>query len=188
MHMQMKKTFMPFITCTLLVFTISGCQKEQTATAPPPPDVAITATQSASAKAEPAALAAGQKAPVTPNTAQTQSAPALNLGEFKIIRVDLGTSVDEDNSVISPKAAFKARDKIYASVLSTGKHAGLKLQARWTSPDGKLVAKTEHAIVPTAAMVSTFSIDHDKAWPAGTYMLEISLNDQVQKSTSFEIR
>jgi hypothetical protein len=119
---------------------------------------------------------------------QPASAAALNLGEFKIIDIRLGTRLDSDNAVENASTAFKPKDKVYASVLSTGKHPGLKIQARWTAPDGMLVAKTEQLIAPTGAMVTTFSVAHDQAWPAGAYALEVSLNEQVQKTTSFEIR
>jgi hypothetical protein len=122
------------------------------------------------------------------NTPQVASTAVLDLGEFKIIDIRLGTRLDSDNAVENASAAFKPKDKVYASVLSTGKHSGLKIQARWTAPDGRLVAKTEQLIVPTGAMVTTFSIDHDQAWPVGAYALEVSLNGQVQKTTSFEIR
>jgi hypothetical protein len=119
---------------------------------------------------------------------QPTKTSALNLGEFKIVDILLGTRLDSDNAVDSASIAFKPKDKVYASVFSTGKHAGLKMQARWTAPDGRLVAKTEQLIMPTGAMVTTFSIDHDQAWPVGAYSLEVSLNEQVQKTTSFEIR
>ena len=100
----------------------------------------------------------------------------------------LGTAVDADNLVTNPKLVFAARDKIYASVLSTGKHQGLTIKARWTAPDGKLVAETEQALVPEKATVSTFSIGNTQAWPTGAYTLDISLNGLVQRTVSFEIK
>jgi len=115
-------------------------------------------------------------------------APALDLGEFKLLEVNLGTALDSDNLVANPKMQFGTKDKIYASVLSTGRHQGLSIKAKWTAPDGTLVAETEQQLVPTNGTVSTFSISHDKPWPVGAYTLDISLNGLVQKTLAFEIK
>jgi hypothetical protein len=112
----------------------------------------------------------------------------VDLGEFKILEVNVGTSLDSDNLVTKPKTVFTGKDKIYASVLSNGKHQGLNIKARWTAPDGKLVAETIQTIVPTSATVSTFSISNEQPWPTGAYTLDISLNDQVQRTVSFEVK
>jgi hypothetical protein len=169
---------------------LSACNKGPTDAAKNP-DIPAKAqpVNSANTKATDRTLAPDKAMPDSVSAAMfPTNTPAVELGEFKIIDIRLGTRLDSDNAVDNASAAFKPQDKVYASVLSTGKHPGLKIQARWTAPDGRLVAKTEQVIVPTGAMVTTFSIDHDQAWPAGAYALEVSLNEQVQKTTSFEIR
>ena len=115
-------------------------------------------------------------------------APTLDLGEFKLLEVNVGTSLDADNLVATPKTQFGTRDKIYASVLSGGRHQGLSIKARWTAPDGTLIAETEQALVPTNGTVSTFSISHDQPWPVGTYTLDVMLNGLVQRTVSFEVK
>ena len=57
----------------------------------------------------------------------------LDLGEFKILEVTLGTSLDSDNLVTNPKTQFTPKEKIYASVLSSGKHQGLKILVVYTN-------------------------------------------------------
>ena len=115
-------------------------------------------------------------------------APVLDLGEFKLLEIQLGTSLDSDNLVASPKTKFATKDKIYASVLSGGRHQGLSIKAKWTAPDGTLIAETEQALVPTNGTVSTFSISHDQPWPIGAYTLDIMLNGLVQRTVSFEVK
>lgn len=115
-------------------------------------------------------------------------APALDLGEFKLLEVNLGTALDSDNLVANPKMQFGTKDKIFASVLSAGRHQGLSIKAKWTAPDGTLVAETEQQLVPANGTVSTFSISHDKPWPVGAYTLDIMLNDVVQRTVSFEVK
>lgn len=121
-------------------------------------------------------------------TSEKPEPAKLDLGEFKILEVNVGTSLDAENLVTKQKTLFASKDKIYASVLSNGKHQGLNLKARWTAPDGKLVAETVQNLVPTGALVSTFSISNEQPWPAGAYTLDISLNDQVQRTVSFEVK
>lgn len=111
-----------------------------------------------------------------------------DLGNFKLLEVSLGTALDSDNMVSQAKTRFTAKDKIYASVLSSGIHQGLTISARWTAPDGTLVAETRQALVPAGGTVSTFSISKEKAWPVGAYTLDIAINDLVQRTVSFEIK
>jgi hypothetical protein len=184
-----KFTFISAMMLTLSCIGLTACKQQET-----PASAAAVTQKPENTKPADTQKVQNEKSPEVSAFAslfggKEEAKPTpLSLGEFKIIDVSLGTTVDSDNVVDKPKAVFKSSDKIYASVMSIGKHPGLKIQARWTAPDGRLVAKTEQAIVPTTAMVSTFSIDHDKAWPLGAYTLEISLNEQVQKTTSFEIR
>jgi hypothetical protein len=115
-------------------------------------------------------------------------APPVDLGEFKIVSVTLGNAVDAEQQVPIGKTVFGRYDRIYAAVLSTGQHQGLKLSARWTTADGQLVAESEQALVPTSATVTTFSLRNGEPWPAGKYQLVVSVDKQPQSTLPFEIR
>lgn len=175
----MRPTPLVSLLC-LLVIALSACK----------PDLAdkpeISAAEKPADKVEPAKEKAdGLFGGIFSN----EPAPAkLDLGEFKLLEVNLGTSLDSDNLVTKPRTQFSARDKIYASVLSSGQHQGLTIQARWTAPDGSLVAETEQALVPVKGTVSTFSISNAQAWPIGAYTLDVSLNGLVQRTVSFEVK
>lgn len=162
----------------LLVFSVTACKPDVTENK--------TGTDTAVAKTEPAKEKSGS---LFGGIFSDEPKPAaLDLGEFKLLEVNLGTSLDSDNLVTNPKTQFGQNDKIYASVLSAGTHQGLNIKAKWTAPDGTLVAETEQALVPTAGTVSTFSISHDQPWPAGAYTLDILLNGLVQRTVTFEIK
>ena len=164
----------------LLVFALSACKPESTE------DKAAPAVEKTVAKAEPAQKKSDG---LFGGMFSSEPEPAkLDLGEFKLLEVNLGTSLDSDNLVTKPKVLFGTKDKIYASVLSNGKHQGLVIKARWTAPDGSLVAETEQALVPVKGTVSTFSVSNDQAWPVGAYTLDISLNGLVQRTVSFEVK
>ena len=118
-----------------------------------------------------------------------KSEPApVDLGDFKIVSVTLGNAVDAEQQVPVSKTVFGRNDRIYAAVLSTGQHQGLKLSARWTTADGQLVAESEQALVPTSATVTTFSLHNDDPWPVGKYQLAVSIDKQRQSAIPFEIR
>ena len=119
------------------------------------------------------------------------SAPAetpAGLGDFKIVSVTLGSAVDAEQQVPVSKTVFGRYDRIYAAVLSTGQHQGLKLSAKWTTADGQLVAESEQALVPTSATVTTFSLRNGEMWPVGKYQLVVSVDQQPQNTQAFEIR
>ncbi len=175
----MRLLYLSGLAC-LLVFSLSAC-KPDTAD-----NKAATPAEKTVAKTEPAEKKSGG---LFGGIFSNEPKPAaLDLGEFKLLEVNLGTAVDSDNLVVNPKMQFGSKDKIYASVLSSGKHQGLTIKAKWTAPDGSLVAETEQALVPTNGTVSTFSISHDQPWPVGTYSLDIMLNGLVQRTVSFEVK
>lgn len=164
----------------LLVFALSACKPELNE------NKATPAAEKTEVKAEPAEKKSDG---IFGGIFSSEPEPdKLDLGEFKILEVNLGTSLDSDNLVTKPKVLFGPKDKIYASVLSSGKHQGLTIKARWTAPDGSLVAETEQALVPVKGTVSTFSIGNAQAWPVGAYTLDISLNGLVQRTVIFEVK
>jgi hypothetical protein len=176
----MRSTYLICLAC-LLVLALSACkpQPESAASKPAPAEKAAATTAPVKEKSE--GLFGGM---FTSEPEPTK----LELGEFKLLEVSLGTALDADNLVAKPKTQFGTKDKIYASVLSNGKHQGLNIKARWTAPDGSLVAETEQALVPIKGTVSTFSIGNTQPWPIGAYTLDISLNGLVQRTVSFEVK
>ena len=165
----------------LLVITLSACKPESAENKP-----AVNATEKPDVSAEPASE---KPDGLFGGIFSSEPVPAtLDLGKFKLLEVNLGTAVDSDNLVTKPATQFRKKDKIYASVLSNGQHQGLTIKARWTAPDGSLVAETEQALVPVKGTVSTFSISNTEAWPVGVYTLDVSLNDLVQRTVSFEVK
>ncbi len=113
--------------------------------------------------------------------------PPPDLGDFKIVSVLLGTSIDADRIVEGDAETFAPKDKIHASVLSTGAHDGLRLSAKWLAPDGSIVAETEQALAPTTATATTFSIANPTGWPVGDYQLQVAVNGSLLQTRSFKV-
>ena len=115
-------------------------------------------------------------------------AAAAPAGDFRVVSVLLGKSVDGDNVVIGDSRVFARKDRIHASVLSTGASQGLRLSAKWLAPDGQAIAETAQPLVPTAAVVTTFILSNAQPWPVGDYQLEIAINGRTEQTRAFQIR
>jgi hypothetical protein len=113
--------------------------------------------------------------------------PPPELGEFKIVSVLLGKNLDADRIVQTDSESFGSKDKIYATVLSTGAHQGLRLQAKWLAPDGSTIAETEQPLVPTGATATSFNISNPEGWPEGEYELRIAINGSPMQARKFQV-
>jgi len=171
------------LIATLLLFALSGCQRGST---PPPATNTVANTAAPTAPANP--VSAEKPSGFFSMFTSKPEPAAPDLGDFKIVSVTLGNAVDAEQQVPVERSVFGKNDRIYAAVLSTGSHQGLKLAARWTTADGQLVAETEQPLVPTSATVTTFSVRNGEPWPAGKYQLAVSIDQQVQRTIPFEIR
>lgn len=114
-------------------------------------------------------------------------APPPDLGDFKIVSVLLGASLDAERIVVADAETFAPKDKIHASVLSTGAHEGLRLSAKWLAPDGSVVAQTEQPLAPTTATATTFSIANPTGWPLGEYQLQVAVNGSTLQTRTFRV-
>jgi hypothetical protein len=173
----------------LLAFALGGCDKPgaQDANAPTAataPDASVAAASTAGSAVAPAA--SGSAAAVDALNAAEPPLPAL--GDFKIVQVLMGNSVDDGHVVVSDTRSFGARDAIHASVLSIGAHQGLKLSADWRAPDGSIIAKSEQALVPTSDLATTFNLKNPGAWPAGAYELRLAIDGHTIRTEHFAVR
>lgn len=167
------------IAFALLVVALAACQRDVAA----PTGADADSAPAAALATGPVTLAAGHAAAVP----QAQ-APAIELGAFRIVSVLLGNAVDADKLVMVDSNVFSRKDPIYASVLSTGAHQGLRISAKWLAPDGAIIAETIEAVVPTSATVTTFSISNPAAWPAGDYQVLIGVNGRTLDTKKFKVR
>lgn len=138
-------------------------------------------------KLAPAASATPPAAAVS-TAAPAAALPAPELGSFRVVDVQLGTSVDDHQLVNAARDAFATHDTIYASVLTSGSHAGLALSAKWMRADGTPIAVSQQALVPDAPLAVAFRIADPAGWPSGAYRVEIAANGQVLAARDFSVR
>lgn len=168
------------VSLAVLLFALGACGQESDA-----PTAANDATATTAANAPPT------DTEIAPSESADGSAdgalPMPDLGAFRIVSVLLGNAVDGYSLVITDNRSFTPRDTIYASVLSSGAHQGLRLSAKWLAPDGTQIADTSQPVVPTAGTATTFSIKNPEPWPAGDYQVLIAVNGQTQRTETFKV-
>lgn len=155
----------------LLCLGLAACGGEESA---PAADNAATAEA-----ATEAAIAASEEGPA--------ALPPLPTGDYRIVSVTLGKTVDAEGQVPQGQDVFAPGDKIHAAVVAVGSSEGLTLSARWTAADGTEVAKAGQSLTPTTPTVTTFSIAQTEPWPTGDYQVEIAINDRVTETRGFRV-
>ena len=106
----------------------------------------------------------------------------------KIVAVDLTHEVDEHNEARSARETFAPTSTIYASIATEGTGTAT-LAAKWTDPDGKVLADQNQTINPTKPQRFEFHIPPAQGQhPLGRYKVVISLNGGSSRTREFEIR
>jgi hypothetical protein len=174
----MKRSLAVLLLATL---ALAACNKDKPAAAA---NGAATAPATAAGSAAPAAVPAD----AATSALNAGEPPLPDLGEFRIVSVLVGTSVDEGNVVAVDTRQLGTSSPIYASVLSIGAHQGLKLSADWIAPDGSSFARSEQPIVPDSDLATTFKVANPNAWPAGDYQVRIAVNGHTVRTESFTVQ
>jgi hypothetical protein len=167
------------LLCALLLLAACGKSEAPATGAPAASPAAATPAKAPAGTATVDAATAGLNAAEPP-------LPAL--GDFKVVSLLMGNSVDDGHVVLTDTRSFAAKDAIYASVLSTGPHQGLKLSADWIAPDGSHFAKSEQPIVPTSDLATTFKVENPAGWPVGDYQLRIAIDGHTVRTEAFSVR
>lgn len=136
------------------------------------------------------ALAACKKSEERPLVVPTvpPAAAAVTPVSFTIARIDLGRQLAADKTVTEVVEVFAPTDTIYASIATTGAAPRVKLKAKWTYEDGQVVKESVQDIAPTGATVTEFNIAKPDGWPTGKYTVEISADEKVVGTKTFEVR
>ncbi len=109
--------------------------------------------------------------------------------EFKVVGLELGTSIDEQKRISAPATTFKPADVIYVSVATDGASPGATLGAKWTyGADGQLVNEMTEPVAPSGPANTEFHISKADGLPAGKYMVEVTLDGASVGVKEFEIR
>ncbi|HEV8267887.1 MAG TPA: hypothetical protein VGR00_06630, partial [Thermoanaerobaculia bacterium] len=134
-----------------------------------------------------------KEAPAPPPPApEPTMAPTPTPGPLAVGTVTLGNAVGADKKVAAPMEAFGVKDKIYASVSTTGQGHG-KIRGLWSFIKGGKTAKVNETVMEFDASgpaTNEFHIENKKDWPKGDYQVEIFLGDAATPAAtkSFKVQ
>jgi hypothetical protein len=155
----MSKRCLSLLLSTFLVLVVGCSKKEETPPpAPPPP-------------AEPA--------PLPPPPAGV-TAGSINLGK----------SIDAEKRVAASMDTFAKGDTIYVTIDTTGTGTAT-LKAKWTYEKGGKttdVKEDSQTITPTGPATTEFHVSKAGGWPAGTYHVEVMLDDKPIGTKDFTVK
>jgi hypothetical protein len=123
--------------------------------------------------------------PPTPTPAASTPAPTP-VPAPAVGAITLGSELAADKTVAAPKEAFAVKDKIYASVATTGS-GKFKLRAVWTYTKGDKTTQVNETTMEfdaTGPATNEFHIENTKPWPKGDYKVDIYLNDGAEPAAS----
>lgn len=123
---------------------------------------------------------------VAPAPAPTTSPPPAPAGA-SFASLTLGKAVDANQNVTERTVDFAPTDTIYAAVATAGAAPSVTIAARWTYGDGQLVDESSQTIAPTGPAVTTFHIAKPDGWPAGKYLVTITIDGQVVADEGFSV-
>ena len=116
----------------------------------------------------------------------TVAPPSSNIA-LSVAELKLGKRIDASKRITDETDDFKARDTVYAAVITNGAAPGASLDAIWTFQDGQVVDSTRQMISPTGEASSVFFIMKPDGLPKGKYTVRVLLNGVEAKREDFEV-
>jgi hypothetical protein len=114
----------------------------------------------------------------------------VNKPQVKIMEVSLANQVDQNYAPVNSTQKFNSNETVYACVKVDYQIAGSTLKAQWKKNTGELLNETKSDLSQDYYSPSyvTFSFQWETGTiPAGSYKVEIYLNDNLYDSFDFEV-
>ena len=121
----------------------------------------------------------------TSSTPGTESPSAQGV---QVARVELGTSLANDNTVANKTDSFLPNQTIYASVVTNGSAPSAELKTRFTYQDGQVVDESTRTIAPSGQAVTEFHVSKPDGFPVGKYKVEVFVNGTSAATKEFEVK
>lgn len=106
-------------------------------------------------------------------------------GPLQVGAIQIGRSLNEDNSIGSLAAAFKPNDTIYVSIHTTATGSGT-ITVRW-SYRGALMSERSKQVSFKGAGATEFHIQSASGFPPGDYDVEVLLDGKPVGRRSFSV-
>jgi hypothetical protein len=114
------------------------------------------------------------------------SVAACQSGEpLKPAMIQLGRSLNPDNTVGGHTTRFKPTDTVYAAVLTTGSGSAT-ISARWMYA-GRVVSEPSKEVSYRGDAATEFHIQNSGGFPVGDYSVELLVNGETAGKREFRI-
>ena len=104
---------------------------------------------------------------------------------LKVSTLQLGRSLNPDNSVSAHTTRFKPDDTIYVSILSDEPGYGT-VTVRWRL-HGQLVSEATREVSYTRAAATEFHLQNSGGFPVGSYRVDVLINGELVGSREFRV-
>ena len=110
---------------------------------------------------------------------------ACNNQPLKVSAVQVGKSLNSDNSVGNHATTFKPSDTVYAAVLTTASGAGT-IEAKWYYGSAK-VSEMKKDVSYRGEAATEFRFHNTAGFPPGPYKVEFFLDGQPVGERTFRV-
>ena len=104
---------------------------------------------------------------------------------LRVTTLQLGRTLNPDNSVGTHTTRFKPDETVYVSLLSDDPGYGT-VTARWLL-NGTLVSEAKRDVSYTRAAATEFHLQNSGGFPHGNYRVEILINGEVAGTREFRV-
>lgn len=104
---------------------------------------------------------------------------------LRVSTLQLGRSLNPDNSVSAHTTRFKPDDTVYVSILSDEPGYGT-ITIRWLL-HGQLVSEATREISYTRAAATEFHLQNSGGFPPGSYRVDVLINGEPAGSREFRV-
>ena len=104
---------------------------------------------------------------------------------LRVADIQVGRSLNADNSIRESATLFTPHDSIYVSVLTAGSGSGT-VSVRWTLA-GRVLDEPRKQVSYTDAAATDFSLQSGSGFPPGQYTAEVFLNGQSAGTRTFRV-
>lgn len=113
------------------------------------------------------------------------AATACSKPNLRVADIQVGRSLNADNSIREHATTFTPRDSIYVAVITAGKGRAT-LSVRWTLRD-RVLDETKKQVEYTNTAATDFGLKSGWGFPKGDYTAEVFIDGQPAGSRKFTV-